>query len=227
MEENPLLDDIKKFVDTDSWLSLLDDAQLIKIFDMLKSGTTNSEIIKTCQYIYNIKRKTSVHEMLPDLVRFRTKALDDKSLLKLEEAQKNEAALALGSRLRNLTSKVDAFGRLSWLTDQQTLRVMRLLERESKTLPMDITTTNIKMLDQMLHSLLKAQHELNLGEEKTGITQDAAQKVKGLVEGFKDDSETMIQATSKLLELCENRSLILKLEEDGTYAVDERQKVKN
>ena len=72
----------------------------------------------------------------------------------------------------------------------------------------------------MLHKLLKAQSELNLDEERVGITQDANQKIRGLIEGFKDDGETMIQATQKLLELAEDRSLILNIDENGAYAIE-------
>ena len=209
-----LLEMLKSSITKDSWLELLNDIQLMQVYDMLKSGRTSSEIIKACQYKFNIKKRAAVNELLPDLVHFRTKVLDDKSLLKLEEAQKNDAAIALGTRLRGLTSKVDAFGRLNWLVDQQTHRVLRLMDREAKTLPMEVTTINIKMLDEMLHKLLKAQSELNLDEERVGITQDANQKIRGLIEGFKDDGETMIQATQKLLELAEDRSLILNIDEN-------------
>ena len=218
-DDKLLIFKIKEAIPKDSWLSLFDDKQLIKLHEMLKRGVTNSEIIRTCQTIFNIKKKATLQELLPDLVRFRTKVLDDKSLLVLEEAQKNKAAVQLASKLKGLTSKVDAFGRLSWLVDQQTQRVMKLLDIEAKTLPMDKTTDNIDMLNKMLHNLLKAQQELKIDDSNI-ITADTQDKLKGLVEGFKDDGETMIEATHKLLTLAEERSLILKLGEDGSYSIN-------
>jgi hypothetical protein len=217
-----LLENLKKSISPSSWLSLLDDNQLIKIFDMLKRGTTNSEVIRTCQSIFNIRQKATLSDLLPDLVKFRMQVLDDRSLLKLEEAQKNQVAVELAGKLRGLTSKVDAFGRLNWLADLQTQRVIRLMERETKTLPMDITTDNIKALQDMLLKILKAKQELKLDEGVSQITPDTTEKIKGLVEGFKDDGETMIQATHKLLELAEERSLILKLDSDGKYAISSK-----
>ena len=217
-EDKFLTAKIKEAVPTNSWLSILDDKQLVKLHEMLKRGVTNSEIIRTCQTIFNVKKKATLQDLLPDLVRFRTKVLDDKALIVLEEAQKSKVATQLANRLRGLTSKVDAFGRLSWLVDQQTQRVLKLMDIEAKTLPMDKTTDNIAMLDKMLHSLLKAQQELKLDDSNV-ITAETTEKLKGLVEGFKDDGETMIQATHKLLSLAEERSLILKLDEDGSYSI--------
>jgi hypothetical protein len=99
------------------------------------------------------------------------------------------------------------------------------MDIEAKTLPMDKTTDNIAILDKMLHSLLKAQQELKLDDSNV-ITAETTEKLKGLVEGFKDDGETMIQATHKLLSLAEERSLILKLDEDGSYSITTKEEEK-
>jgi len=224
-EDKFLIAKIKEAIPVNSWLSILDDKQLVKLHEMLKKGVTNSEIIRTCQTIFNVKKKATLQDLLPDLVRFRTKVLDDKALMVLEEAQKNKVASQLATKLRGLTSKVDAFGRLSWLVDQQTQRVLKLMDIEAKTLPMDKTTDNIAILDKMLHSLLKAQQELKLDDSNV-ITAETTEKLKGLVEGFKDDGETMIQATHKLLSLAEERSLILKLDEDGSYSITTKEEEK-
>lgn len=219
-----LIQNIKEMIPAESWLELLQDNQIIKVYEMLKKGTTNSEIIKTVQYLFNIKRSASLYDMLPDLVKFRTKILDDKTMLRLEAAQENQAAIELSSRLAGLTSKVDALGRLNWLVDAQTKRVLALLDREAKTLPMTITTKNIEALARMLHDLLKAQAELGDTEKTNEITPENKEKLKNLVAGFKDDGEIMIQATRKLLELAEDRSLILNLDESGKYSIQEKKK---
>jgi hypothetical protein len=224
-EDLLLLAKIKEDIPNNSWIAILQDKQLLKLHEMLKKGITNSEIIRTCQTIFNVKKRATLQELLPDLVRFRTKVLDDKSLLILEEAQKNKAAVQLANKLKGLTSRVDAFGRLSWLVDQQTQRVIKLLDIEAKTLPMDKTTDNIAMLDKMLHNLLKAQQELKL-DDSTTITVETQDKLRGLVEGFKDDGETMIQATHRLLSLAEERSLILKLGDDGSYSINSKEEEK-
>ena len=214
-----LLKRLRDSVPKNSWLGLLNDSQLLKIHSMLSKGTTNSEIIRTCQSSYGIKRRATIQELLPSLVDFRTKTVNDKALLKIEEAQGVQVAVDLSAKLRGLTSKVDALGRLSWLVDVQTQRVLKAAEAEKKSpYPMDIVTENIDVLNKMLHGLYKAQQELNIGDsQNSSITPEAKEKIGGLVSNFKDSSKTMIQATHQLLKLADERSLILRLDEDGKY----------
>lgn len=221
-----LLNDIKKAIPNGSWMELLEDVQLLKIHEMLKNGSTNSEAIRTCQSLFNVKRKAKLEELLPDIVQFRTKVLSDKALLVIEEAQGNEAAAKLAHKLRGLTSKVDAFGRLNWLADQQTERVLRMLAKEAKTgLAYPGTAENMMMLDKMLHNLLKAKSDLNIAEPTVTVSPDATQKLQTLVDGFKNDGDTMINATHKLLDLVETRALTLKVNDEGTYSITEEKPV--
>ena len=218
--------EIKAAVPKGSWMELLEDLQLLKIHEMLKNGSTNSEAIKTCQAMFNIKRKAKLEELLPDIVKFRTQVLNDKALLAIEEAQGNSAAIQLASRLRGLTSKVDAFGRLNWLVDQQTERVLGMLGKEKKSgLIYPGTTDNIAMLDKMLHNLLKAKSDLNIPEQTITVSAESNQKLQQLVDGFKNDGETMINATHKLLDLVDTRSVTLKLDQEGKFTVTDKEEI--
>jgi len=218
--------EIKAAVPKGSWMELLEDLQLLKIHEMLKNGATNSEAIKTCQAMFNIKRKAKLEELLPDIVKFRTQVLNDKALLAIEEAQGNSAAIQLASRLRGLTSKVDAFGRLNWLVDQQTERVLGMLGKEKKSgLIYPGTTDNIAMLDKMLHNLLKAKSDLNIPEQTITVSAESNQKLQQLVDGFKNDGETMINATHKLLDLVDTRSVTLKLDQEGKFTVTDKEEI--
>ena len=218
--------EIKAAVPKGSWMELLEDLQLLKIHEMLKNGATNSEAIKTCQAMFNIKRKAKLEELLPDIVKFRTQVLNDKALLAIEEAQGNSAAIQLASRLRGLTSKVDAFGRLNWLVDQQTERVLGMLGKEKKSgLIYPGTTDNIAMLDKMLHNLLKAKSDLNIQEQTITVSAESNQKLQQLVDGFKNDGETMINATHKLLDLVDTRSVTLKLDQEGKFTVTDKEEI--
>ncbi len=218
--------EIKAAVPQGSWMELLEDLQLLKIHEMLKNGATNSEAIKTCQAMFNIKRKAKLEELLPDIVKFRTQVLNDKALLAIEESQGNSAAIQLASRLRGLTSRVDAFGRLNWLVDQQTERVVGMLGKEKKSgLIYPGTTDNIAMLDKMLHNLLKAKSDLNIADPTITVSSESNQKLQQLVDGFKNDGETMINATHKLLDLVDTRSVTLKLDQEGKFSLTEKDEV--
>lgn len=218
--------EIKAAVPKGSWMELLEDLQLLKVHEMLKNGATNSETIRTCQAMFNIKRKAKLEELLPDIVKFRTQSLNDKALLAIEEAQGNAAALQLSNRLRGLTSRVDAFGRLNWLVDQQTERVLGMLGKEKKTgLVYPGTTDNMVILDKMLHNLLKAKSELNISEPTVSVSSESNQKLQQLVNGFKNDGETMINATHKLLDLVDTRSVTLKLDQEGKFSISEKEEI--
>jgi hypothetical protein len=222
---NTLLE-IKAAVPKGSWMELLEDLQLLKIHEMLKNGATNSEAIKTCQAMFNVKRKAKLEELLPDIVKFRTQILNDKALLAIEETQGNTAAIQLATRLRGLTSRVDAFGRLNWLVDQQTERVVGMLGKEKKSgLIYPGTTDNIAMLDKMLHNLLKAKSDLNIPEQTVTVSSESNQKLQQLVDGFKNDGEAMINATHKLLDLVDTRSVTLNLDQDGKFTVTEKEEI--
>lgn len=218
--------EIKAAVPKGSWMELLEDLQLLKVHEMLKNGATNSETIRTCQAMFNIKRKAKLEELLPDIVKFRTQSLNDKALLAIEEAQGNAAALQLSNRLRGLTSRVDAFGRLNWLVDQQTERVLGMLGKEKKTgLVYPGTTDNMVILDKMLHNLLKAKSELNISEPTVSVSSESNQKLQQLVNGFKNDGEAMINATHKLLDLVDTRSVTLKLDQEGKFSISEKEEI--
>ena len=218
--------EIKAAVPKGSWMELLEDLQLLKVHEMLKNGATNSETIRTCQAMFNIKRKAKLEELLPDIVKFRTQSLNDKALLAIEEAQGNAAALQLSNRLRGLTSRVDAFGRLNWLVDQQTERVLGMLGKEKKTgLVYPGTTDNMVILDKMLHNLLKAKSELNISEPTVSVSSESNQKLQQLVNGFKNDGETMINATHKLLDLVDTRSVTLRLDQEGKFSISEKEEI--
>lgn len=218
--------EIKAAVPKGSWMELLEDLQLLKVHEMLKNGATNSETIRTCQAMFNIKRKAKLEELLPDIVKFRTQSLNDKALLAIEEAQGNAAALQLSNRLRGLTSRVDAFGRLNWLVDQQTERVLGMLGKEKKTgLVYPGTTDNMVILDKMLHNLLKAKSELNISEPTVSVSSESNQKLQQLVNGFKNDGEAMINATHKLLDLVDTRSVTLRLDQEGKFSISEKEEI--
>lgn len=176
--------------------------------------------------MFNIKRKAKLEELLPDIVKFRTQSLNDKALLAIEEAQGNAAALQLSNRLRGLTSRVDAFGRLNWLVDQQTERVLGMLGKEKKTgLVYPGTTDNMVILDKMLHNLLKAKSELNISEPTVSVSSESNQKLQQLVNGFKNDGEAMINATHKLLDLVDTRSVTLRLDQEGKFSISEKEEI--
>ena len=101
-----------------------------------------------------------------------------------------------------------------------------MLGKEKKTgLVYPGTTDNMVILDKMLHNLLKAKSELNISEPTVSVSSESNQKLQQLVNGFKNDGETMINATHKLLDLVDTRSVTLKLDQEGKFSISEKEEI--
>lgn len=203
------------------WMKHLDDKQLVTVYLKLQNGDTNSEVINFCQKEYGIRLKSKTTELLPEMVKFRTAALNDTNLIKIEAAAGNKVAKAIEKKIENLSSELDGMGRLGWLIDLQTKRVIRLQEREDKTLPMTITTENIKLLGGMLKEYIDKQIDLGIVSSTTPkIRLDIDANFKSIVDAMNDDGERMIQATHRFLELADKKALVMRVDDDGNYTID-------
>lgn len=206
---------------TKSWMKHLDDKQLVMVYLRLQHGETNSEVIGYCQKEFKIKPKAKVSELLPEIVKFRTAALNDTNLIKIEAAAGNKSAKAVEKKIEQLSAELDGMGRLGWLIDLQTKRVIRLHDREEKTLPMTMTTENIKLLGGMLKEYIEKQIDLGIVSSTTPkIKLDIDANFKSIVEAMNDDGERMISATHRFLELAEKKALVMRVDDDGSYTID-------
>jgi hypothetical protein len=164
--------------------------------------------------------------MLPELVKFRTEALNDTNLIQIEAQAGNEVAQQLEDKMNKLSSELDGLGRFGWLIDLQTKRVLRLHERELKTLPMSITTDNVKLLGGMLKEYIEKQIDLGLVSSVTPRLQVKLDgDFKGLLGMLSNDGESMIQATHAFLDLAEKRALTMKVDENGSYKIAKGEEV--
>lgn len=204
-----------------SWMKFLDDRQLTHVYLLLKKGNTNSEVIHFARKEFGVGNKLGVPEMLPELVKFRTEALNDTNLIQIEAQAGNEVAQQLEDKMNKLSSELDGLGRFGWLIDLQTKRVLRLHERELKTLPMSITTDNVKLLGGMLKEYIDKQIELGIiSSNVPKIKLEVDGNFKNLLEALSDDGERMIQATHRFLDLAEKKALTMSVSDDGTYKIE-------
>jgi hypothetical protein len=207
-------------------MTSLDDRQLVHVFLLLQAGNTNSEVINFVQSKFGMGKKLNTADLLPELVKFRTEALNDTSLIKIEAQAGNEAAQQLDEKMSKLSSELDGMSRFGWLIDLQTKRVLRLHERELKTLPMSITIDNVKLLGGMLKEYIEKQIDLGLVSSVTPRLQVKLDgDFKGLLGMLSNDGESMIQATHAFLDLAEKRALTMKVDENGSYKIAKGEEV--
>lgn len=217
---------LRSFITEGSWLKKLKEDQLLSVFEELKKGTTLTDIIKLCQRTFKINRSAEIYHLMPDLVKFRGRALKDIHYLNAEEAKALEVTKEAELKIRDLSARLDGMGRLGWLIELQTNRVLTLVDREKKAVPMPITTENIKLLNDMIKGYVKTQAELGIMDQVSTVQEINIEcKFNDLVANLKDDGTKMIDATHKLLDMAEKRSVIMTENSEGKF-VAKKQKVK-
>lgn len=219
------IETLKSFILPKSWLLQLTDDQLFSVYEELNKGTTLIDIIKLCQRTFKIKRNAEVFHLMPDLVKFRGRALKDLQYINMEEAKNLEVTKQVEAKIRDLSAKLDGVGRLGWLIELQTNRVLTLMEREKKAVPMPITTDNIKLLNDMIKGYVKTQAELGILDQAAAKVEIAIDhKFSELMSNLKDDGTRMIDATHKLLDMAEQKAIIMTEDTNGSYVI-KKQKV--
>ena len=192
-----------------SWLKFLNDGQLEEVTQQLKQGETNADVIRFVQNTYKLKREHSIIQMLPELIKYRTRALNDADLISLEIEQGNPVAKEIAAKIQRLSSEVDAMGRLGWLIDTQTQRVARLMERENKSLPLDMTTENIKVLGKLLTDFIDKQVAMGYGRNTTMLKLEVQQKFDTLLETAGEQEANMIDVASRFLNNLEQKAILI------------------
>lgn len=217
---------LRSFITEGSWLHKLKEDQLLVVFEELKKGTTLTDIIKLCQRTFKINRSSEVYHLMPALVKFRGRALKDIHYLNAEEAKNLEITKEAELKVRDLSARLDGVGRLGWLIELQTNRVLTLVDREKKAVPMPITTENIKLLNDMIKGYVKTQSELGILDQANAVQGINIEcRFNDLVANLKDDGTKMIDATHKLLDMAEKRAITMTEDTEGKFVV-KKQKVK-
>jgi len=194
-----------------SWLRFLDDDQLAEIKKRLESGRSHSEIIKLVQNEFRLATNNDPKKMIPDLVKFKAKILVGNK----KEAQELDPATKL--KLVDLSSKVDGLGRMGWLIDIQTERILNILNKEKMGLPLSIAHTNIKTLGSLLDKYVRTQVDLGLlnkdqEEQLVGVEG----QFQGIMDMLGEGKDRVTDATRKLLLAVDQRANRYRVNEDGT-----------
>lgn len=224
---NPkLLVKLREAVPKDTWMLHLDDQQLITIYLKLQKGFTNSEVAAFCEEEFGVKGDFML--IMTTIVKFRTKVFDDTALIRAEAALDNPEAKKLECKLNELSSDLDAMGRLGWLINMQTDRVLALKAREDQAkIPLEATTNNIKVLQGLLDSYITKQMDLGiLNSAVPRVKLDIDHKFKAILGGLEDSGERMIDITHQFIESAQDKILTLRVNDDGSYELnDSREKV--
>ena len=203
---------VDKTKNPNSWLRDLSDDQLLTIHDMLTGGSTMWEIVNKASGEWVKNNNIDGHLMLNELAKMRVELLQDKALVEVQAARSDPEAKQIQKRLEEFKSRCDGMGRLSWLIDQQSLRLEGLVAREKKGLPLALTNEVVKSLGNLLSKYIEFQADL--GE----VHRVPQQHLIGIKTQFeKLDGSAVAKATMQMLELVEKQTVTMEVDEEGQY----------
>lgn len=198
-----------------SWISKLKDNHLFDLYEMLHSGSTMWEIVDRAYSEWLPGVEHDKHKMLSELAKFRIKIIPDSALVRVQAERGDPEADEIAKRLSTFKSRIDGLGRLSWLIDQQSLRLEALVEKEKKGLPLNITNEVVKTLGNLLTKYIQFQQDI--GE----VNRMPTQHIVGVKAHFeKLDGSAVAKATMKMLESIEQQAVTIDLDKQG-YLLEE------
>jgi hypothetical protein len=194
-------------------MRFLNDDQLKVVVDKIIKGSSNGEILRIVQRDFGLLSDQDPRKLAGDLIKF-------KSAL-LSKEKKNEESDTLPSEIRskiaNLSEKVDGLGRMGWLINVQTERILNIMNKEKMGLPMTIAHTNIKTLGNLLDKYIKVQMELGmLSKDQNETIIETGEGIENVVNIQDSSKNVVIDATRKLLKSIDLRAERFRLKEDGT-----------
>lgn len=207
------------------WMAHLSDGQLVEIYFLLRKGSSPSSIATHVQDYWKIYRDYNPRTLSRGLTRFKRLALSDfhitkKSATKEEKKERAE----LKKKASKLSEQVDGIGRLGWLAEQETKRLMWLQKLETEAgRPMSITNKAAQGLRETLVDYTELQIKLGLLDMKpvqhnVEVHHKFSQAMSGVVD---DGGNRLKEAASRFIDLCSDGSVTLHPNEDGVYSEPE------
>ena len=212
------------------WLRKLNDRQLSEVYHRLKMGQAPYRVVKIAQVDWGVMRKSQPASLNRGMVVFRDKVVGEITAEagrhnKEEKKRFNAVATRKGARS---VEKLNSLGRLRWLINTQTERLVLLRSKEKSTnMPLMMTEKTVEVLGGLLENLIK--HEIALGlrdakpsELSTSVKNyfDAMlRKVDGDPLTGGSGGNVMISAANKMLEAVSKDAVLMTINEDGGYDI--------
>jgi hypothetical protein len=202
-----------------TWLRRLSDNQLAEVYHRLKRGQPAYRIAKIAQEDWGVNRKADIKSMSRAIRAFKYSMLGDIELEKTSNSEdRKEEGRKLERRGHAIVEKLDGLGRLRWLIEVQTERVISIIDREKKALPFKFTDRSIEVLKDMINNYLEIQIKLGIIDAKPPeLHLTMKHRFDGLIQHTVQPGSALVDWTDKFLESAEKEALTLRLGSDGQY----------
>lgn len=206
------------------WLRHMSDSQLVESFFMLEAGETDYGVAKKAQAEWGLMGASQVKSLargvksfrdrtLSEIVKARTSGVDEKTIQKIEK------------RVKKIEEDVDAMEIQAWAILRMQDRVITLLSKEAKSMPLKITNACFEILAKLIDQYLRWQVELGrVPCTPAELNLNVSHKFAGLLaHTIGGDSEKIVHATERFMEEIDKRALTLKMGNDGTYKFQKKE----
>ena len=212
------------------WLRKLNDRQLAEVYHRLKIGQPAYRVVKIAQFDWGVMRKSQPASLNRAMVLFKEKVVGE---IKLEgdrhnkEDKKKFLARSTKKGERSV-KKLNSLGRLRWLINVQTERLVLLRSKEKSTnMPLMMTEKTVEVLGDLLEKLIKHEIALGLRDAKPSELSESVKKyfdamlkkVDGDPLAGGSGGNVMISAANKMLEAVAQDAVLMTINEDGGYDI--------
>lgn len=206
-----------------NWLKHLSDRRLLEVYHRLRIGQSSAHISKVVQIEWGIQKSSPVKSLARAITMLRKKVIGE--IFQGEDRKNKErkrlASLA-GKRGGKISEQLDAMALKIEIIKIQHERVKDLRVKEKSSIPFKFTGKEIALLDGMLSEFLNMEIKLGLRDSKPSeYNVIMKHQFDGLIGKFQDGGQKMIEVSQKFLEAAEDKALMLSINDDGTYALED------
>ena len=204
-----------------SWLSVLNNRQLVEVYHRLQIGNSMLRIVKIAQQEWRIMPTSRPASLCRAVAAFRDKVVG--AIQKLEtssEPAAREVGERMAKEINRVAGKVDALGKLGWVITVQEERIAMLFEREKASkLPFKHTDQTVKIFGELCGQYLSMQVQLGVVPTIPGeLNMEVKHKFDGVLGAVGSDGAKVVDALGKFLNWADQNAVKMVLDEKtGAY----------
>lgn len=203
-----------------TWLGQVSDKRLAEVYHRLKKGQAAYHIAKIAQIDWGMMRGSETRSLARAILKIKEKMIGE---LVDNSPQKSEAGTDLTDRLRKrgkrILKNLDGLGRLRWLIEEQTDRVVMMRDKEkTMNLPLKDTNAAIHELGDLITQYLTVQMKLGLLDAQPSEHVLTIKTIfDRMISGVSDDGKALSSAVHKFIEQVDRDVVNLEVSADGSY----------
>ena len=204
-----------------SWLSSLNNRQLVEVYHRLQLGNSMLRIVKIAQQEWRIMPTSRPASLCRAVSAFRDKVVG--AIQKLETSSEpavKEMSERMAKEVNRVTGKIDALGKLGWLITVQEERIAMLFTREkASNLPFKHTDNTIKIMGELLGNYVSLQVQLGVVPTVPDeLNMNVKHKFDGVLGAVGSDGAKVVDALGKFLNWADQHAVKMVLDEKtGAY----------